>query len=83
MTKPVIMISFFNELNILISITLCIVTVTLTSLAVREFRTILRLLTCSVAIDKLCDQHHQKNHYITYLHYLRLQNPFFHPLPHS
>ena len=42
MTKPVIMISFFNELNLLISITFCIVTVTFTSLAVREFRTILR-----------------------------------------
>ena len=82
------MISFFNELNLVISITLYIVSA---SLVVPEFRTILRLFTCSAATSKTTsdpsskttsdhsyqhlkqgDQQHQKNHYITHLRYLRL-----------
>ena len=46
------MISFFNELNLVISITLSIVSATFISLFAREFRTILRLLTCSAVSSK-------------------------------
>ena len=47
------MISFFIEVNLVTSITFCIVPATFRSLVVRKFRTILRLLTCSAAASKI------------------------------